>query len=174
MSRYVLLCCQFLFGAAFAVSLWSKVHNRRAYADFAAAVPQLAPWAPARWAGSGVVLAEAAIVVLVAVPATAPMGLALAAALLVTFTVAIAGTIRRRRAVTCQCFGTSTTPVGPAHLIRNGVLLVCAIAGLLTGLAADPGPVVPEILAAAALTGLVAAAVVVLTDQIAELFRSTV
>lgn len=174
MARYALVCCQFLFGAVFAVSLISKIRSRRSYADFVATVPRLAPWAPARLAAPLVIAGEAAVVGLVVLPVTAPAGFAVAGLLLTAFTIAIATTVRRRQAVTCQCFGATSTPVGPAHLVRNGSLLVCAAVGLAASLAGQQAPAVaPGVLAFAALTGAIAAGAVLLTDQIADLFRST-
>jgi hypothetical protein len=119
-----------------------------------------------------VVLGEAAAVVLVALPQTAVFGLALAATLLIAFTIGIVATIRRRQVVSCQCFGSSATPVGPLHVGRNTVLLILAVAGAIA--AVDPGQLRPDagVLIAAVLTAAVAAAAVLLTDEVAELFRS--
>ncbi|MCX4799423.1 MULTISPECIES: MauE/DoxX family redox-associated membrane protein [unclassified Streptomyces] len=58
------------------------------------------------------VVAEAATVVFVALPATALAGFAVAIGLLIAFTTGILVAVRRRRRVLCQCFGTSSAPVG--------------------------------------------------------------
>ncbi|WP_328989057.1 hypothetical protein OG394_22790 [Kribbella sp. NBC_01245] len=171
LSGYALICCQFVFGLVFAVSLASKVRSRAAYAAFVAAVPGLAPGIPVRLAAPAVIAGEAAVVVLVVIPATAVVGFALAVALLLSFTVAIVAAIRRRQKVTCQCFGSSSSPVGPPHVARNAVLLLIALTGLAAGL--DPGQAMPGlgVLVSAVLTGAVAAGAVLLTDEIADLFR---
>jgi hypothetical protein len=172
LSGYAVICCQFLFVLVFGISWLSKVRSRQRYAAFAAAIPQLAPGVPVRLAGPAVVAGEAAVVVLVTLPGTAAVGFALAAALLAAFTAAILSTMRRRQIVSCQCFGSSSSPVGPPHLARNGVLLLAAVMGVVA--AAGPERPTPGtgVLASAVITGAVAAVVVLLTDEIADLFRS--
>ncbi|MGI9119782.1 MAG: TlpA family protein disulfide reductase [Acidimicrobiales bacterium] len=104
----------------------------------------------------GVPLAELVLAVgLVAVPAWA--GLA-ALAVLAGFTTFVLLAIRRRAAVGCGCFGSSrVAPVGGAEVVRNGFLVLAALAAAF----AD-GPVVPGPLAlvVVALAGGAAAAVV--------------
>lgn len=173
--EYVLICCRLLVGAVFAVSAVSKVRDRGAYTAFLSAVGGLAPWVPppARAVvGPAVVAGELAVAVLLVPAATAVAGFAVAAALLAAFTAAIASAVRSRRRVPCACFGGGApSPVGPAHLVRNGVLLTGSLTGAVLGLGASGAAPEPAGAVAAVFLGLVAAGLVLLTDDIAGLLR---
>ena len=81
----------------------------------AAAVPTL-PW---------IELAVGAALVLQLVP---PLPAVVALALLVAFTVLIAVRLREGKRPACACFGAwSAKPIGPSHLVRNGMLIVLAL-----------------------------------------------
>ncbi|TDD05383.1 transposase [Nonomuraea deserti] len=58
------------------------------------------------------------MLLLLALPWTVPAGFVTGALLLTVFTAGISVVLRRRRTVTCQCFGASTAPVGTVHVIR--------------------------------------------------------
>jgi Methylamine utilisation protein MauE len=137
---YVALACRALVGLVFAVSAFSKVRNVTAYREFASWLTSL----PVPLAGNGALppvlaAAEAAIVVLVAVPAAAVAGLVLAALTLAVLTSGAAVAVRRGARVTCQCFGPSRTALATRHVLRNGFLLAVAVTGALgTGAAAHP------------------------------------
>lgn len=54
-----------------------------------------------------------------------------AIAMLVAFTVLLLLRLREGRRPACACFGAwSARPIGPAHLVRNGVLLVLSVLAL--------------------------------------------
>lgn len=99
------------------------------------------------------------------VPAPAG-GLALVA--LAGFTLVLVGALRRGTQVACGCFGSSgAEPVGPADLVRNGLLgfaaLVAVVAPLASGAPLDVGlPTLPALVAAgaAAVIGAVVLALV--------------
>jgi hypothetical protein len=171
LSEYAVICCRLVFGLVFVVSLVSKTRSRHRYAEFVAAVPGLAPGIPAGLAAPAVIAGEAAVVVAVVLPGTAAVGFAVAALLLIAFTAGIVGAIRREQKVSCQCFGASSVPVGPAHVVRNGFLLLVATAGLLGAIASSHARPSPGVLVTAVVTGAVAAAAVLSTDEIADLFR---
>ncbi|BAU87942.1 hypothetical protein SLA_7076 [Streptomyces laurentii] len=164
--------CQVFIGVVFLISFIGKVRTRERYADFVKAAGELAAGLPAKASAPMVVAAEAAIVILVAIPATAVAGFVLASALLLAFTASILVAVRRRRRVLCQCFGTSSVPVGPVHVLRNLVLPAGAATGavLSTSSSASPNPtaLVTVVLCAAVLTWIT-----LRTDDTAELFRST-
>jgi hypothetical protein len=80
-----------------------------------------------------VVAGELAVVVLAAVPATRAVGLILAAALLLAFSVVIVRTLRAASGAACNCFGGAIVPLAPRHLLRNGFLLASVVAGLRWG-----------------------------------------
>lgn len=139
---YAVLTCRGLIGLVFAVSAIAKIRGPRAYREFAswlAALP--VPLAKARALVPVVapvfVGAEAAIVVLVAVPDGAVAGLTLAAgclAVMVTGTVVITN---RGSGASCWCFGPSRSPLGVRHLVRDSILFLIAVAGAVIG--ADAG-----------------------------------
>ncbi len=58
-----------------------------------------------------------------------PVGYALSALLLLAFITLIAHALWRGRAASCNCFGASSEPLGPAHLLRNVVMLAIALTG---------------------------------------------
>jgi len=135
---YIVLFSRCLTGVVFAVSAVTKLRSPRAFAEFATWVAEL-PALPARARRPASVLmagAEAAAVLLLALPWTAPSGLALATATLAVFA---AGTLLVTRAgvrVPCQCFGTSRAPIGMRHVVRNTGL--CAVAAAGTAVAIIP------------------------------------
>ncbi|GII04328.1 MauE/DoxX family redox-associated membrane protein [Planobispora takensis] len=175
--EYVLIGCRLLIGVVFAVSAAGKIRSREAYASFRAAAGELAPRVPvvpAALVPPAVVAGELAAAVLLAVPGTAGAGFAIAVALLGVFTAAIAMAVRSRRRVACNCFGTSAAPVGPAQLIRNGVLLAAGLIGTVLTVAVPLPAAEGAGAVTAALVGLAGAALVLLTEDIAGLFRPLV
>ena len=62
-----------------------------------------------------------------------PIGATVAFAILLGFTVFLVQLVRDGAPVPCNCFGaTSDTPVGTVHLVRNGLLLVCAVLAMFS------------------------------------------
>ncbi|MEU8197286.1 MauE/DoxX family redox-associated membrane protein [Microbispora amethystogenes] len=181
--------CRLLTGIVFLASAVSKLRGRAAYEEFTAATRALAPRLPARPAAALVAAAEAAVAPLLAWRPTALAGFCVALGLLAAFTVAMAAALRRRRRVLCRCFGASTVPVGPGHLVRNAVLAAAAatgaaqavmtgaLTGALTGSAAGSAGAPADLgvagLAAAALTAGAAAVLLSATGEIAGLFTNT-
>ncbi|WP_182873420.1 MauE/DoxX family redox-associated membrane protein [Microbispora sp. H10670] len=165
--------CRLLTGLVFLASAVSKLRGRATYEEFTAATRALAPRLPARPAAALVVAAESAVAPLLAWRPTVLAGFCAALGLLVAFTVAMAVALRRRRRVLCRCFGASTVPVGPGHLVRNAVLAAAAATGaaqaMTTGAAADLGAAG---LAAAALTAGAAAVLLPAIGEIAHLFTN--
>lgn len=166
---FFLIFARCALGVTFAVSFGGKVWGARRYAAFTAACGELAPWAPKRLVAPLVVAAELAVVAALAVPVTVQAGLALAVLLLAAFTVAIIGVLRRRRQVACQCFGTSSSPLGSRHVVRNVLLLMVAVGAVATGEPAGASQPV-EVLVPALLAGGAVGAAVAFLDDIAELF----
>ncbi|GAA2999984.1 MauE/DoxX family redox-associated membrane protein [Streptosporangium longisporum] len=177
--EYVLVCCRLLVGVVFVVSAVGKIRTRGGYASFRAAAGELAPWlppVPRALVPPAVVAGELAAAVLLAVPSTAGAGFVIAVVLLAAFTVAIATAVRLRRHVICNCFGPSSTPVGPGRLVHNGVLLVASLTGVVLsfGTASVSVALEPAGVTAAAVTGVMGAALVLLADDMTELFRPLV
>lgn len=60
-----------------------------------------------------------------------PFAAILAIAMLVAFTALLALRLSQGRRPACACFGAwSASPIGPKHLVRNGVLLALAVIAL--------------------------------------------
>ncbi|MEV0400318.1 MauE/DoxX family redox-associated membrane protein [Actinoallomurus sp. NPDC050550] len=163
--EYVRAACASLLALVFVASAVSKLRD---FGGFERSLPGLAP-VPARLVrplARAVVAAEAAIPVLLLVPPATAYGFGLAGILLMAFTVAIAVALRHGRRAPCRCFGASSTPIAPRHLVRNATLLVAAALG---GAAPSGLPMTPG-LAVAVAGGLVGAALIVVFDDIVDLF----
>ncbi|TDV56244.1 MauE/DoxX family redox-associated membrane protein [Actinophytocola oryzae] len=168
---YVAFGCECLLIVVFAFSAETKLTGRGAFAEFRLATARLVP-AFRGLAGPlsvAVVGVEVTTAVLLAVPATARVGLVLALALLGAFTVAVAAALRRGETASCNCFGRSTTPMGARHLVRNALLLAVAGIGLLGG---RGGAEVPG-LALAGASAVVLAVLVLNLDALTDLFATT-
>jgi hypothetical protein len=167
--EYVGVCCASLIGWVFLASAISKL---RRFGDFTRSLPALAPLRPGqvRPLAMTVVATEAAVPVLLLFPSAVFYGIALAGALLAAFTAAIGTALKRGRRVPCRCFGSSSTPIGPSHLVRNAILLISTLAG---GLALDAQPPQAAGLIVAIAAGLVGAILIVAMDDIAFLFART-
>ncbi|MEU6714988.1 MauE/DoxX family redox-associated membrane protein [Nonomuraea sp. NPDC046802] len=163
--EYVRIGCVCLVGLVFAVTAVSKLRD---FQGFARSLPALVPVsgkAPRPLAAVVVVL-EASVPILAAVPATTSYGLALACGLLVAFTAAIAFALRRGQRAPCRCFGTSAAPLGARHLVRNGLLIIAATLAVLLP---DGSPVLAGT-AMALGAGLIGAILIASFDDIVDLF----
>ncbi|MEW9529358.1 MauE/DoxX family redox-associated membrane protein [Microbispora sp. NPDC049125] len=170
---YVFAVCRLLVGIVFVTSAVSKLRGRAAYEEFTAATRALAPRLPARPAAALVVAAEVAVAPLLAWRPTVTAGFVTALGLLAAFTAAIVLALRRGRRVPCRCFGASTAPVGPGHLVRNAALIAAASAGAVqAGTAGVPADLGPAGLAAVALAAGAAAVLLSAAGDIAGLFTS--
>ncbi|MEH1125616.1 MauE/DoxX family redox-associated membrane protein [Micromonospora sp. CPCC 206061] len=170
---YLVIACQAMLIGVFAASTITKVRSRRAYADFRRSVEAFRVLPPtwSRMAARATVTGEAAVVLLLALPLTAPIGFALAAGLLCAFTVAIVLALRGGRTAPCRCFGASAEPLSRTHLIRNLLLLTLSLTGLATGAirtdpARDPAGLTLSLAVAA-----VAALFVVRFDDVVALLK---
>ena len=161
------LAARVLAGLVFAVAAFGKLAGRVRLAEFAASLAPLGR-SPVGWLpiAAGTAVAELAVAVLVAFPATYRLGLGLATAVMLVFCAAIARSMRLGRRVTCRCFGRSGAVLGRAHLVRNALLAGWAAAALAVppglGLGLDTA-------AAAALVGAFAALVAINWDSLAGL-----
>ncbi|MFI7464923.1 MauE/DoxX family redox-associated membrane protein [Nonomuraea sp. NPDC049646] len=151
--QYVDVACRLLLLTVFALALASKVTSRTAWREFVESVRamRVARGEAARPVAVAAAVAEALVVVLAAIPLSwaGTAAFVLAAGLLACLTVAIVLVVRRGAAVTCRCFGASTTPMGVPHVVRNLVLLAVALLGLAGAAAAQPAD-----LALAAIVGV--------------------
>lgn len=152
----------------FAVAVASKVGQRTAFDSFVVALSKLAATGPrlSSWLALGIIAGEAATVTaLLAVPVA---GFCLALGLLTVFAAAITRGVLAKRATSCACFGSSGEELGWSHLVRNGLLIGIAAAGLLVTLAVDrlPGivPGTPHAMAVA--LGVTATAILIRWDDV--------
>ncbi|MFF5260621.1 MauE/DoxX family redox-associated membrane protein [Actinomadura viridis] len=177
----VVLTLRVLVGGVFLVAVASKAHGPASFARFADSVRQVAavPRGAAAPVAAGVLLAEAAVVLLLAVPGPVPSGplaegllttgFLLAAVMLAGFSVVLATALRRGVTSSCQCFGASGDGIGRRHVARNGALLLCSVTGAaLTPAAAAVTPFAAVLCVAAAAA---AVAATVLLDDLLYLFR---
>jgi Methylamine utilisation protein MauE len=167
--EYVGVGCASLIGWVFLASAISKLRH---FGEFTRSLPALAPVRPGqvRPLAMAVAATEAAVPVLLLFPAAVFYGFALAGALLAAFTAAIGTALKRGRRAPCPCFGASSAPLGPSHLVRNAILVISTLAG---GLALDAQPPQAGGLVVAIAAGLVGAILIVAMDDIAFLFART-
>jgi hypothetical protein len=152
----------------FAVSAFSKLRSRPAFHSFALWLGAL-PGLPALGGpvAAAIAAAEAAVVVLVALPWAWTAGLALAASVLAVFTVGTFLVVRAGVPAPCQCFGTPGAPLGWRHVVRAAVLCTAAAIG-----AAGAGPAPARAAGFALCLGVAALAAmfVFFLDDLAALF----
>ncbi|MET8911333.1 MauE/DoxX family redox-associated membrane protein [Micromonospora sp. NPDC004551] len=166
--RAVELTARLLLALVFLTAVIGKLRTRAGFAGFVTSVVQFG--VPRRWAGPVArlaVAAEAAVVLLLALPGTVPAGLLLAAGLLGVLTAAIARALRRGARPACRCFGAGDAPIGARHVARNLALVAAALLGLLAGTVGGPAPGPGGLLLAAGLALPLAALVVRLDDLVA-------
>jgi hypothetical protein len=167
---YAVLACRGLIALAFTVSVIAKVRGPSAYREFAswlAALP--VPLARKRALAPVFVAAEAAIVILTAVPNVARIGLVLAACCLAAMSAGSVVIMTRDAHVSCWCFGPSRSPLGARHLVRNGILMLAAVAGATQASRGASSPAGIALSLAAALTGTT---FLVFVDDLIALFGS--
>ncbi|WP_327586835.1 hypothetical protein OHA25_07360 [Nonomuraea sp. NBC_00507] len=160
-----------LIGLVFCASAIGKLRGAEAFLAFERSVRdlRLLPLATIRPTARAVVGAELTVPVLVTVPYTAQAGLATTLLLLTGFTVVVVLMLRRGTPASCACFGASGAPYGRRHVVRNLVLLTVAAAGIVT----PESALHPAGLAIAIVAAILASAVVVTLDELADLFAST-
>ncbi|MFD8013395.1 MauE/DoxX family redox-associated membrane protein [Streptomyces sp. NPDC058955] len=159
----------------------SALGKARAPGDFRATVRDMRV-VPARLTGAvavAVPVLEAGLAAAVWVPALTTWAFAVSFGLIAAFTAALVSVLRRKIDTSCSCFGASRTRVGPAHLVRNAVLLGATAAGFLAALAAggpgsvpaagslDLGGVLVSLLGAVCVSALVLS-----TDLLADVFSA--
>lgn len=162
-----------LVGAIFLVAAAGKAWSRRTLDEFAGLIRDIRV-IPARWSrrtATAVVVAEAAVPVLLLPAATTVAGFALAAVLLLGLAGVVALVLRRGMDVTCLCFGTAAASLRLRHLVRNLVLAAVAASGAL-GAAVLPAASDPVGAVVAVGAGIVVAALVVVMDDIVDLFSA--
>ncbi|WP_420719516.1 MauE/DoxX family redox-associated membrane protein [Streptomyces sp. NRRL S-481] len=131
--RYLVTGMHALVGMVFLTSALSKVLGKGAFGAFTASLGEMRLLPPAlTWpAALCVLIAETAVCGLLAVPSALAtrIGFTVAALLLTAFTVGVSLVVRRGVGASCRCFGTSATPLGARHVVRNVLLTAVAATG---------------------------------------------
>ena len=118
-------------GTTFLTSALFKVVAPRAFAD---SLPALGvPRRFARAFAVAVILMEATVAVCMLLGGPVlPVGIGLAAVLLLLFSAVLARALARGVGASCHCFGSGSTPVSRTDLVRNGGLFLVLIGGCVT------------------------------------------
>ncbi|GAA2041564.1 hypothetical protein GCM10009839_50050 [Catenulispora yoronensis] len=169
----VVSAARVLVGVVFLVAAVGKARDVK---GFAASVREL-PGVPRVLGGlgglaaPGVIVAEAAVAALLAAPMTIVWGFALAVILDTSFLVVILKVLRSGTSASCNCFGTTPREFGMRHVVRDLLLGAVALIGLAgaAGNQGRDGVSVPAWVLCA-LVGAVGALVLVLFDEIADLY----
>lgn len=170
---YLEVACRLLLATVFGIALAGKVSGQAAWAAFEESLREMAvvPEHRVTAAAAAAAATEATIVVCLLIPA-GPAGVAgflLAAGLLTVFALAITSVVRRKSAVACRCFGTSSTPLSPRHIVRNAVLVVVALLGAVATVQTTATQLPAAILAGVA--GAVVGMLVAALDDLVALLR---
>jgi hypothetical protein len=166
---YVAIGCRILLGTVFLVAVAGKVRSPARFRSFAQGLGdlRLVRRRLRRAVAAALVAVEAAVLLLLALPQTARVGLGLAAGVLLVFTAALGRALREGVRQPCRCFGAGTAPLSSIHLARNGIL--AALAGLGAALP-GAGAVTPPGVLVTATAGLVAALPLIRLDDLVALF----
>lgn len=176
---YLGFACRAALAVVFFTASLSKVRSRAAFEGFAASFAPLPiiRSLPPRWVGraaSAVPAAEAiAVVLAVAVP-SAKIACGYALLLLAAFSIAIVILLSRGERASCRCFGSTAVPLGWSHVVRNSLLAVPCVAGLVVPASAEPWSLTslhPAGLTMALAGGGVLALFAVRFDDVVAVFR---
>jgi hypothetical protein len=169
--QYLAIGCRAAVGLVFLLALAGKLAGAGAFAEFARSVREMraAPPALVPVVARATVLAEGLTVLLLAIGLriTILLGLGLAVLLTAAFSHAVLRTVRSGNRTPCRCFGRSSSPLGPRHLVRNGLLLGVAVAGLVASAAGGSAGLAGALVAV--LAGLFLGLVIAAFDDLAQL-----
>ena len=121
---YVMWGGRVALATVFAIAAISKLKSRGAFAELVASLPAFGVPERASLGAAIVALELSSAAALIFAP---QLGGALAAIVLVGFSLGIARALRAPEPVACRCFGASRTPVARGHLVRNAVLAAGAV-----------------------------------------------
>jgi methylamine utilization protein MauE len=137
LSGYLLMFCRWSIGLTFLASAAGKAWDLRTFRQAVVDLTGL-PAGVARPAALATVAAEALVVLGLAVGhAGLPAGFALATVLLLMFSGVLIGALRRKVAVSCNCFGARERSISWYDVARNVALLACCGAGEWSHAVAD-------------------------------------
>lgn len=137
-TEVVVVSLRMLVGTTFVLALIGKSADLRAFSTVVSGLAGIRA-RPARYVAGAVILLETLLaVVLLAWPPAATAGFALAAGLLAVFSLLLVRGLRRTYRPACNCFGAASRPLSGWDLVRNGVLVVACLAGVVLAPAASP------------------------------------
>ncbi|WP_460526804.1 MauE/DoxX family redox-associated membrane protein [Flindersiella endophytica] len=165
--------CRCLLGIVFLLAAVSKLSGRNGFRAFTTSIQnmRLLPVILVRPVALAVVAIEVAIPPLLAVPlaTTAIAGFVVAGVQLTGFSVAIMLSLRRGHRVPCRCFGSSSLPLGPRHVVRNALLVGVAVLGVVVSVGSSQSPMATLVLAGG--IGLILGGLVAALDDLITLFQ---
>ena len=168
---YLAIGCRTAVGLVFLLAIAGKLAGAGAFAEFTRSVRDMraAPPALVPAVARVTVLAEGLTVLLLAIGlrVTIVLGFGLAVLLTAAFSYAVLRTVRTGNRTPCRCFGRSSSPLGPRHLVRNGLLLAVAVAGLAASVAGGSADLAGALVAV--LAGLFVGLVLATFDDLAQL-----
>lgn len=168
---YAALGCRAVLVTIFLIAVAGKAAGRTSFREFTGSLAAMGVIPPrgAAAAAAATVSAEMLVVVLSAVPASAAgvAGCATGAVLSITFSAAIAVSLRRGHRAPCRCFGRSVTPLGSRHLVRNAIVVAVSVLGAAASSGGGALDVAGAVVAAGA--GLFLGLAIAAYDEIAEL-----
>lgn len=169
---YLMIACRVLLAAVFAIAFVGKVRGRAALDEFVSSIVvlEVLPRRVSVAAAHALLAAEAAAVLLLALPWTVPLGFVAAVGTLAVMTGGILAALRRGRQAPCRCFGSSVTPLGRVHVVRNLVLATLGGVGLIAWITAGASTPHPAGVVLALVAAGVGALLVVRLDDLMELF----
>jgi hypothetical protein len=168
---YTSLACRCICCLVLAASSYGKLHSKPAFRDFISWIASLSalsvrvrtPLAATIAAG------EVFAVLLIAIPRSYVAGMAVASCLFAAFSIGMLVILRSKRAVGCNCFGSSSGPVGIRHVVRNVLLCSIAVAGVAS---IGPRATDPAGVALAIGTAVVIATLLVFLDELQMIFAN--
>lgn len=170
---YVDLIIRTMLSAVFVISSVGKIRTTEAWHDFRSSIDSLEMIPPrlARTTALGVVALEIVVAISLPIPALSMAGLAGSASLLVLFSAVIVRAMRAGRRVECRCFGSSDTPMGVPHLLRNAFLLLATAGG--AALSSARAPYSAELLLVSVPAGVAGAVLIASFVELYSLFDSS-
>lgn len=167
MTAHMLVVSRTIFTVTFVFSAAAKLRGLDAF-RVALEDLRILPLGWARPLARIIVSTEALFAVVIAIGVGLPYAMAAAALVLLAFTSALALAMRRKGgAVSCNCFGASSTRVSGYDLIRNAILVgIGALSALSEKTARQPIPA--SELALSVLVGVAAAMIVINFGDVAR------
>jgi hypothetical protein len=128
--HYLLIFFRFVIGLAFLFSVGGKMKDIGAFVR-AVRNFQILPDILVRPAAIGFVLYESLIIIFIIMGRLfMKIGFASAIALLIIFSTALISVLLRKLQVVCNCFGPNDKSVSVFDVVRNAILISCAMGGL--------------------------------------------